>query len=256
MVKRKSKGSLLGRSSSSSKDKTGLYLVSIVTIVAIVALFLMMKGDSQTSSEEVMVADEGSNFAGQAGWWADGIDDGKDVRKIEILSPNGCIMDEDNPTQCIDKCNPNQYCSVNRYFYNPDDDEDGTTFEEEYGFYSCSCVDYDFDIGVDTNIDIKDVSSKTGIYKEKNENKGLCNEEESSEYSLELQELVEVCLEEGYYSSTTNQWDYTPTYEECLEWAISQVNGASNEFCRGLCLWYLGNGDQDGYDQCMVTCER
>jgi len=72
MVKRKSKGSLLGHSSSGSKDKTGLYLVSIVAIVAIVALFLMVKGGAQTSSEEVMVVDEEGNVVGQAGWWADG----------------------------------------------------------------------------------------------------------------------------------------------------------------------------------------
>ena len=47
MVKRKSnsRGSLLGRSSKSSKDKTGFYLVSIVTIVACVALFLMFSGN-------------------------------------------------------------------------------------------------------------------------------------------------------------------------------------------------------------------
>lgn len=66
MVKRKSKGSLLGRSSSSSKDKTGLYLVSIVAIVAVVALFLMVKGGAQTSSEEVMVVDEEGNIIGMA----------------------------------------------------------------------------------------------------------------------------------------------------------------------------------------------
>ncbi len=66
MVKKISKGSLLGRSSSSSKDKTGLYLVSIVGIVAVVALFLMVKGGSQTSSEEVMVVDEEGNLVGEA----------------------------------------------------------------------------------------------------------------------------------------------------------------------------------------------
>ena len=39
------RGSLLGRSSSSSKDKTGFYLVSIVAVVAVVALFLMFSGN-------------------------------------------------------------------------------------------------------------------------------------------------------------------------------------------------------------------
>lgn len=68
MVKKISKGSLLGRFPSSSKDKTGLYLISIVAIVAIVALFLMMKGNSQTSSEEVMIIDEEGNFVGMAGY--------------------------------------------------------------------------------------------------------------------------------------------------------------------------------------------
>ena len=73
MVKKISKGSLLGRSSSSSKDKTGLYLVCIVGFVAVVALFLMVKGGS-SSSEEVMVVDEypvisedSSALTGQAG---------------------------------------------------------------------------------------------------------------------------------------------------------------------------------------------
>jgi len=67
MVKKISKGSLLGRSSSSSKDKTGLYLVSIVAIVAVVALFLMVKGgSSEVSGETVMVADEEGNLVGEA----------------------------------------------------------------------------------------------------------------------------------------------------------------------------------------------
>ena len=67
MVKKISKGSLLGRSSSSSKDKTGLYLVSVVAIVAVVALFLMVKGgSSEVSGETVMVADEEGNLIGEA----------------------------------------------------------------------------------------------------------------------------------------------------------------------------------------------
>ena len=57
--KRRSRGSLLGRSSSGSEDKTGIYLVSIVAVVAAVALFLMNTGG-------LSFGDSDSALAGQA----------------------------------------------------------------------------------------------------------------------------------------------------------------------------------------------
>ena len=79
MVRRKrgsrrssSKGSLLGRSSkSSSKDKTGFYLVSIVAVVAVVALVLMFNGskdvsDYFVSEDSVVSGEESTALAGQA----------------------------------------------------------------------------------------------------------------------------------------------------------------------------------------------
>ena len=134
MVKKKSNGSLLGRSPSSSKDKTGLYLVSIVAIVAVVALFLMVKGgSSEVSGETVLVVDEAGNLIGEA-------------------------------------------------------------FKNEI------------------NNDQWDPRSFTGSKAEVLKSNKLDDDEDGEQ--------------------------------------------ASNEFCRGLCLWHLGNGDQNGYDQCMLTCER
>ena len=53
-----------------------------------------------------------------------------------------------------------------------------------------------------------------------------------------------------------HQWINTDDEIECYEWAQSQINSAADDdFCRGMCLWYLGSGDQDGYDQCMITCD-
>ena len=48
-------------------NNSGLYLVMIVAIVAVVALFLMVKsGSSEVSGETVMVADEEGNLVGEA----------------------------------------------------------------------------------------------------------------------------------------------------------------------------------------------
>ena len=56
MVKRKSnsRGSLLGRSSKSSQDKTGLYLFLIVGIVVVVGLFLSYSGEEQVANGDSM----------------------------------------------------------------------------------------------------------------------------------------------------------------------------------------------------------
>ena len=40
-----------------------------------------------------------------------------------------------------------------------------------------------------------------------------------------------------------------------IEYAESQIYGASEEFCRGMCSWYLGEDPNlDGYNQCLDTC--
>ena len=63
MVKRKSnsRGSLLGRYSKSSNDKTGLYLFLIVGIVVVVAAVMMF-----SSNQSVEVSEDGSALAGMA----------------------------------------------------------------------------------------------------------------------------------------------------------------------------------------------
>mgnify|MGYP003653222574 CR=1 FL=1 len=64
-------------------NNSGLYLVSVVAIVAVVALFLMVKGGSQTSSEEVMVVDEEGNLVGEAFMGSfKGLADIEDVKKV------------------------------------------------------------------------------------------------------------------------------------------------------------------------------
>ncbi len=67
--KSKSRGSLLGRSSKSSNDKTGLYLFLIIGIVVAVGLFLSYSGEEQVASGDSMT-EESSALAGQA--WGKG----------------------------------------------------------------------------------------------------------------------------------------------------------------------------------------
>ena len=105
MVKRKSKGSLLGSSSSGSKDKTGLYLVSIVAIVAVVALFLMVKGgSSEVSGETVMVADEEGNIVGEA-FYDKHLSKSRDIENKKIKEYNAWndkdISRSDNDCDCV-----------------------------------------------------------------------------------------------------------------------------------------------------------
>jgi len=103
MVKKISKGSLLGRSSSGSKDKTGLYLVMIVAIVAVVALFLMVKGGAQTSSEEVMVVDEAGNLVGEAFYGEAGSKlknvESKKIKGYDIFKDEGGDDDAPEPPE-------------------------------------------------------------------------------------------------------------------------------------------------------------
>ena len=63
--KSNSRGSLLGRSSKSSQDKTGLYLFLIIGIVVAVGLFLSYSGEEQVASGGSVVSEESSALVGQ-----------------------------------------------------------------------------------------------------------------------------------------------------------------------------------------------
>ncbi len=156
MVKRKSKGSLLGRSSSSSKDKTGLYLVSIVAIVAVVALFLMVKGGSSEVSEEVMVVDEEGNLIGEASnvWEGGGgfnVHSAKNIKKNDLMFVSKSAFNElvsasaegnDCPEVCSlqpcgGKC-PDYGCCDKEDDGDDDDGDDDDDDEETEGDFKVS----------------------------------------------------------------------------------------------------------------------
>ena len=130
MVKRKSKGSLLGRSSSGSKDKTGLYLVSIVAIVAVVSLFLMMKGgSSQAVNEDVVVVDDIGNLVGEATY-----DRGVKYKK-SVLSGEDLITVSVCDTLTDERIDAE---SVNCCTWDYEYDDDGNIIKQ-----SCACATTD-----------------------------------------------------------------------------------------------------------------
>lgn len=67
--------------------------------------------------------------------------------------------------------------------------------------------------------------------------------------------FYDLCMQDNGYADLSNNAWIEGSHQVCCEYAESQIYGASEEFCRGMCSWYLGeNPDLGGYNQCLDTC--
>lgn len=81
---------------------------------------------------------------------------------------------------------------------------------------------------------------------------GQSGQQEIWEEGENSEELVQDCLENGYFNVAMNSWDYTPTLAECQEWAESQVQ-MNNPDCVIDCH-ATNQGDQGAINNCVKTC--